>query len=101
MARMYILKALQLAKDGETEDARSRREKTLYERLLKCHLHEAQFDEARDMLDKISDESFRARVRQTLDVVSSWTIDNVEHHRKMLLDRVPRFKADLCVSCLS
>ncbi|KAK5657150.1 hypothetical protein OQA88_3207 [Cercophora sp. LCS_1] len=92
---MYILKALRLAKEGESEDARVAREEKLHERLFRCYLHDAQFDKARGILEKVSDDNLKASLRRAMKMISSWGADNADHHRKLVLDRMPRFKAHL------
>jgi tetratricopeptide (TPR) repeat protein len=46
MAIEYLLNALNLIKNGGTDDVAARKKQTLYERLLKCYMHESRFDDA-------------------------------------------------------
>lgn len=97
-ASEYIAKSLKLATVVETDEVAVRKRRMLYERLAKCYMHESRFDEARKVVDEISDENLRNAVRSTLDAVAPWRSENPECHRKMVLDRLPRYQAHLSVN---
>ncbi|KAK3328948.1 hypothetical protein B0H66DRAFT_585518 [Apodospora peruviana] len=67
--------------------------KTLYERLVKSYLHESRLDDAQKVVDEISDEKLSESVRNTLATVESWASLDIELHRKLVFDRLPRFQA--------
>ncbi|KAK3358423.1 hypothetical protein B0T24DRAFT_129299 [Lasiosphaeria ovina] len=95
-ASEYILKALRLAGDAEadSDEVALRKKRTLRERLAKCYMHESRFGEAREILDELSDESLADSTRSTVDALAPWSKD-VESHRKMVFDRLPRYQAYL------
>ena len=106
-AILYILKSLSLtaANDVEADEAVVRKKKALHERLAKCHIHELRFDDARKTLLEISDHNLQASTRDTLDALSAWRLSgnlkNIERHRKLVFDRLPRLNAHLFVKQIS
>ena len=95
----FISKSLELAKGVPVDAAAERRNKALYARLVKCYMHESQFDKARDAIKHVSDQQLKNSVNYTADGVEAWRsaenskVESV--HRSHVFDRLPRFKAHL------
>lgn len=103
-ASQYILKSLELTERLEPEEDRIRKKKTLYERLVKCYVHDCRFDEARRVLAEVSDETLKNSVRGTLDATAqrapSRDAEDAKATREEVIDRIPRFRAWLYVLLL-
>ncbi len=92
---------MKLLENFEPDEAvLGKKKKTLIERLVKCYMHESQYEEARNIVDELADKDMRDCVKNNLDKLAPWRSTPVTSHRSTVLDRVPRFQAHLYV-CLS
>ena len=91
----FINKTLKLANDVPAVDEAAQRKRTaLYTRLAKSYVYECQFDKAREAIKRVPDGELKSAVDSTIDRCEAWMTSD-HSHRKLVLDRVPRYNAHL------
>ena len=98
-AAEYILKALQVTQEDDSETAAKKR--TLHERLAKCYMHGRKFEQARKISDDIGDGASADAILGGLEALNTWTAAASKEggdalaHRMLMFDRLPRLMANL------
>jgi tetratricopeptide (TPR) repeat protein len=95
-AARLIQRSLALTKDVPGDEAADRKKQMLYARLGKCYMHDSKFEEAREVVEQVTDNELKAALGATIDVLAAWRSSSSSRdqatHRSLVFDRLPRFK---------